>query len=51
MFAVLDVVAAVGLILFARRVRRGHRRRPGAGAARVMTGVYALIVPARAWRS
>jgi proton-dependent oligopeptide transporter, POT family len=42
MFAVLDVVAAVGLIVFARRFGEDTaetRRR----AARVMTGVYTLI--------
>ena len=42
MFAVLDLVAAVGLVLFARRFGEDTaetRRR----AARVMTGVYALI--------
>jgi dipeptide/tripeptide permease len=42
MFAVLDVVAAAGLIVFARRFGQDTpeaRRR----AARVMTGVYALI--------
>jgi multisubunit Na+/H+ antiporter MnhG subunit len=42
MFAALDVVAAAGLIVFARRFGEDTaetRRR----AARVMTGVYALI--------